>query len=232
MNVRVAVLGVVVASVALAGCALNPDPEPPKPTPTPSLEALTEVFLAALEARDFDAAVACLAPEMVRRMARDYAWSALTERTGIGWEWEKSRAKRGEPRLTEEQEAAARRYTERRDAMLDKHGIDGEGLDRRSMSKDQAQDAVVAKIRNPAGFVADYLRLKEVPAPEWKERNARRARLVDLVIEGETATGNLLFYYQIVDKGGKGEGKAPITFVKKADTGWRIDDFPRALRFP
>jgi hypothetical protein len=229
MKARIVTLGVLtLAGLALVGCSEKAeDPEPParvKGYQTP--EAVCNAFFAAVERRDFQTAVACLAPESVERMARDFAWQGLDHRYELKWRWSKDRDKPRRRRHSEEEEAARRRYETRLSEVLDRHGLTWRVADnlRTHPTKQAAQDALPALIRDPAGLVAEYLDLTHKTDPRWQQDKAPRPKLDDVIIatDGRSAEGQVVFRYSFVDKGERRDNKKPMKFVKLAGGGWRI----------
>jgi hypothetical protein len=230
VKARIAALGVLaLAGFVLAGCSEKAeDPEPPtgvKAYPTP--EAVCDAFFAAVERRDFRTAVACLAQESIKRMSRDFAWQGLARRDeNLKYRWAKDRAKPHRRRLSEEEEEARRRYEARLSEVLDRHGLTPRVADdlKAQPTEQAAQEALPALIRDPAGFVADYLALTHKTDPRWQQDKAPRPRLDDVTIaaDGRSAEGEVVFRYSFVDKGERRDNKQPMKFVKRGDGGWRI----------
>ncbi len=161
-------------------------------------------------------------------MARSFAWKGLDHRDELERTWAKSWRKRDrrEKRRSEEEETARRQYEDRLSEVLDKHGLTRQvAADLKARpSEKAARDALAPLIRDPAGFVADYLQLTHQTNPRWRQDRAPRPSLdtVTIATDGRSATGQVVFPYSFVDKGERRDNKQTMQFIKLAEGDWRL----------
>jgi hypothetical protein len=231
MAPRILLIGL--ALLALAGCAI--DPEPPAANqpvganrpPADSPGAICTAWLDAMDKGDFEAAVACLAPEAVKGPATYAAWEALECRDGLRSAYWGARdgGSRSSPEKLEARARWKKQFAERIDPVLRKHGLTrrvSAGL-KGLGTKDAAFKAVGEKLRDPEGFLARYRELTLDNQPIWRKEMLPRPRLVDVVINGNKAEGKLGYTKKYVDDGN--EHKYGIAFVRLPNGDWRVDDW-------
>lgn len=208
-----------------AGWKIGPRPKPveekdePKVARTP--QECFDNFLAFESKGHYKAMVACLAPEAVKVMAlelillgnelRDFAEGrTLRDKDKDERRMEKERADELRPVF----------------AVMDRHGLtvkatkDIKVEDGTVKERLKARLALLGLVKDLPAFCAEYLKAMR-RAESFRRYGPRRdAKLADVKVDGEKATGNLVETDRLKD-GGTREDKTPVAFVKVGD-GWRI----------
>jgi hypothetical protein len=220
-----------VALVALAGCSLLTDKEDRS---RESPQAVFNTLMTALEEQDFATAVACLDPKSVDELAAKGAWRGLEERDKIGEQWQKPAPDDGwghrrgrERRLSEQEKEKASRREQRRKRrfeVLDRYGLTKEASDalRKSPSEDAARAAAAARLSDPARFLIEFLEASETHKPKWVTEKWGRPRLDEVAIDGDRASGKVIFRAVVKGHPRLRDLSWDLSFVRLNGGEWRI----------
>jgi hypothetical protein len=208
MKVRIVALVAPLLGALLLSAAAADEKEQPKAKIYKTPQEVFDAFVPALYKRDARTFVGCLAPDVIKRLAGDYARRGVQRRI-IAETGGKDGGKN---------EKVLKLWQGTFD-VLDKHGLTARATKAVKLTdKDRAEAALVKLLKDPAAFLVDYQEaLDKLDSGKPKEKEPK-AKLSDVKIDGDKATGTITIKYD------GGEEKRPVAF-SKVGGGWKIDPF-------